>query len=43
MVAVIPGTDLADQYVVVGAHYDHLGDSCTDDDLQPGHDLQRRH
>ena len=28
MVAVIPGTDLADQYVVVGAHYDHLGSSC---------------
>jgi hypothetical protein len=28
VVAVIPGTDLADQYVVVGAHYDHLGDSC---------------
>jgi Peptidase family M28 len=28
VVAVIPGTDLADQYVVVGAHYDHLGDAC---------------
>jgi hypothetical protein len=28
VVAFIPGTDLADQYVVVGAHYDHLGDSC---------------
>jgi Zn-dependent M28 family amino/carboxypeptidase len=28
-VAVIPGTDLADQYVVVGAHYDHIGDTCT--------------
>ena len=27
VVAVIPGTDLADQYVVVGAHYDHLGGS----------------
>ena len=25
MLAVIPGTDLADQYVIVGAHYDHLG------------------
>ena len=23
VVSVIPGTDLADQYVVVGAHYDH--------------------
>ena len=29
VVAVIPGTDLADQYVVVGAHYDHIGDTCT--------------
>jgi peptidase M28-like protein len=28
VLGVIPGTDLADQYVVVGAHYDHLGDSC---------------
>jgi hypothetical protein len=28
VLAVIPGTDLADEYVVVGAHYDHLGDSC---------------
>jgi hypothetical protein len=28
VVAVLPGTDLADQYVVVGAHYDHLGSSC---------------
>src|SRR4030095_5037303 len=25
VVAVIRGTDLASQYVVVGAHYDHLG------------------
>jgi hypothetical protein len=29
VVAVIPGTDLANQYVVVGAHYDGLGSSCT--------------
>ena len=28
VVAVIPGTDLANKYVVVGAHYDHLGSSC---------------
>ncbi len=28
ILAVIPGTDLADQYVMVGAHYDHLGSSC---------------
>lgn len=28
VVGVIRGTDLADQYVVVGAHYDHLGSDC---------------
>jgi len=28
VVAVIPGTDLAGQYVMVGAHYDHLGTNC---------------
>ena len=28
IVAVIPGTDLADEYVVIGAHYDHLGSDC---------------
>jgi Zn-dependent M28 family amino/carboxypeptidase len=28
VLAVIPGTDLADKYVMVGAHYDHLGNSC---------------
>ena len=28
LVAVIRGADLADQYVVVGAHYDHLGDQA---------------
>jgi hypothetical protein len=28
LLAVIPGSDLADQYVIVGAHYDHLGSSC---------------
>lgn len=28
VVGVIRGTDLADQYVVVGAHYDHLGSRC---------------
>ncbi len=28
VVAVIPGTDLAHRYVVVGAHYDGLGDMC---------------
>jgi hypothetical protein len=28
LVGVLPGTDLADEYVVVGAHYDGLGGSC---------------
>jgi hypothetical protein len=28
VIGVIPGTDLADQYVVIGAHYDHLGSRC---------------
>jgi hypothetical protein len=32
IVAVIPGSDLASQYVMVGAHYDHLGHSCRTSD-----------
>jgi len=28
VVSLIRGTDLADEYVVVGAHYDHLGSVC---------------
>src|SRR5690348_8062874 len=32
VVAVIPGTDLANQYVLVGAHYDHLGSTCRTSD-----------
>jgi Zn-dependent M28 family amino/carboxypeptidase len=28
VVGIIPGTELPNQYVVVGAHYDHLGTSC---------------
>jgi len=27
ILALIPGTDLADEYVMIGAHYDHLGSS----------------
>ena len=42
VVAVIPGTDLADEYVVVGAHYDHLGDTCANTLVPRRHDLQRR-
>src|SRR6266540_4230287 len=29
VVAVIPGSQLPGKYVIVGAHYDHLGSSCT--------------
>jgi hypothetical protein len=32
ILAVIPGTDLANQYVMVGAHYDHLGSNCRTSD-----------
>ena len=28
LVGILPGSDLADEYVVVGAHYDHVGSSC---------------
>lgn len=34
VVALIPGTDLADEYVLVGAHYDHLGTGCRTADPQ---------
>ena len=37
IVGVIPGTDLADQYVMIGAHYDHLGHSCRD--VRAGDDI----
>lgn len=29
ILAIIPGTDLANEYVMVGAHFDHLGSSCS--------------
>jgi hypothetical protein len=32
LLAVIPGTDLSDEYVIVGAHYDHVGSDCPSDD-----------
>ncbi len=34
VVALIPGTDLADEYVMIGAHYDHLGGAC--EQVDPG-------
>lgn len=40
LVGIIPGTDLADEYVLVGGHYDGLGTSCRtvhpDDDICNG-------
>ena len=32
VVAMIPGGDLAEQWVVIGAHYDHLGSDCPTSD-----------
>jgi len=31
ILGVIPGGDLADEYIVIGAHYDHLGSDCVTD------------
>jgi hypothetical protein len=36
LLAVIPGRDLPDEYVVVGAHYDHLGDGHCPNNGTPG-------
>ena len=40
VLAVLPGSELPDEYVVVGAHYDHLGHDCdgvtADDDICNG-------
>jgi len=32
VLALIPGGDLADEYIVIGAHYDHVGSSCESSD-----------
>ena len=37
LIGQIPGGDLADEYVVLGAHYDHLGSDCPSD--TPGDDI----
>lgn len=37
LLAVIPGGDRADEYVLLGAHYDHLGRDCPTD--TPGDDI----
>jgi hypothetical protein len=40
IIAIIPGAELADEYVMIGAHYDHLGNDCRgvgpDDDICNG-------
>ncbi len=33
VLGLIPGGDLADEYVIIGAHYDHLGSNCVTDDV----------
>jgi hypothetical protein len=37
VLGIIPGSDLADEYVIVGAHYDHLGQNCRR--VDPGDDI----
>lgn len=37
ILAIIPGGELADEYVIVGGHYDHIGSSCSSPD--PGDDI----
>ncbi|MEQ1874040.1 MAG: M28 family peptidase [Ilumatobacteraceae bacterium] len=32
ILGLIPGGDLADEYIVIGAHYDHVGSECPSDD-----------
>jgi len=32
ILGLIPGAELANEYVIVGAHYDHLGSSCRTED-----------
>ncbi|MDH3687236.1 MAG: M28 family peptidase [Myxococcales bacterium] len=37
ILAIIPGGELADEYVIVGGHYDHIGSNCVS--LEPGDDI----
>jgi hypothetical protein len=32
ILALIPGGDMADEYIVIGAHYDHIGFNCDSND-----------
>ncbi len=32
ILGLIPGGDLADEYIIIGAHYDHLGSDCVTND-----------
>jgi hypothetical protein len=36
VLAVIPGRELPDEYVIIGAHYDHLGITCETTASDPG-------
>ena len=36
VLALIPGGDRADEYVILGAHYDHLGTQCRGSDPEDG-------
>lgn len=29
ILGLIPGTDLSNEYIIIGAHYDHLGNNCS--------------
>ncbi len=37
VLATLPGTDLADEIVIIGAHYDHIGVEAEDGDASKGH------
>ena len=39
LLAIVPGGELAEEYVVVGAHYDHLGRDCRADESDPDDDI----
>src|SRR4029453_12694788 len=39
VLGLIPGGELADEYVVIGAHYDHLGSGETGRPSGPGDDI----
>jgi hypothetical protein len=38
LLAIIPGTDLADEYIIIGAHYDGVGNDCEKENCQDATD-----